>query len=354
MLLSEFDYYLPPELIAQHPAQRRDASRMLLLGREGGEPILSEFSAFGSFLRRGDCLVLNDTRVIAARLAGRRQPSGGAVEAFLLEKQAGAQCWQALLRPGRRLPVGASVRIENSEEGFVVEEKLPDGSFLIRFSTAQVYELLQEHGHTPLPPYIKRADELADKERYQTVFAKVPGAVAAPTAGLHFTEEILSALEQRGVRLLRLTLHVGAGTFKPVECENIEEHRMHEESFVLSAETAASINACRQKGGKVFCVGTPTVRTLEACWNPDNGLVQPQSGRSDIFLYPPYQPRIVDGLLTNFHLPKSTLLMLVCCFAARDRVLAAYQKAIAAKMRFFSYGDCMLLLPEGREEKTNN
>ncbi|NMA43123.1 MAG: tRNA preQ1(34) S-adenosylmethionine ribosyltransferase-isomerase QueA [Oligosphaeraceae bacterium] len=349
MLVSDFDYNLPLELIAQHPAERRDGSRMLVMKRGSGGTALDDFSSFANFLRSGDCLVLNDTRVIPARLAGRRMPSGGAVEAFMLEQQTNAQTWQALLRPGRRLRPGSIVVIEGSKESFVVEEKLADGSFLIRFSTIQVHDLLQKHGHTPLPPYIARSAEPIDEERYQTVFAKVPGAVAAPTAGLHFTPEILNELEERGVRIARLTLHVGAGTFKPVDCEKVEEHKMHAESFVLGAEAAECINACKQNGGKVFCVGTTTVRVLESCHTSKDGILQPQSGRTAIFLYPPYRPVVADGLLTNFHLPKSTLLMLVCCFAAREHVLAAYRKAIDARMRFFSYGDCMLLLPEDRD-----
>ena len=348
MQVSDFDYHLPPELIAQYPAPHREESRMLVLQRSNGQRNLSAFTSFPSYLRSGDCLVLNDTRVIPARLHGNREGSGGRVEAFLLEQQKESTCWQALLRPGRRLPPGSKVIVSGSEGSFTVEEKLADGTFLIRFSRADVLNMLEQCGQVPLPPYINRAPEQDDKERYQTVYAAIPGAVAAPTAGLHFTKGILAELAANGVRIVRLTLHVGAGTFKPVEVSNVEEHLMHEETYSLSENAADVINRTRQNGGKVFCVGTTTVRVLETCADHDTGLVQPSSGRTSIFLYPPKKPLAVDGLLTNFHLPKSTLLMLVCTFCEKQHVFAAYEEAIRARMRFFSYGDCMLLLPEGR------
>jgi len=348
MQVSDFDYHLPPELIAQYPAPHREESRMLVLQRSNGQRNLSAFTSFPSYLRSGDCLVLNDTRVIPARLHGNREGSGGRVEAFLLEQQKESTCWQALLRPGRRLPPGSKVIVSGSEGSFTVEEKLADGTFLIRFSRADVLNMLEQCGQVPLPPYINRAPEQDDKERYQTVYAAIPGAVAAPTAGLHFTKGILAELAANGVRIVRLTLHVGAGTFKPVEVSNVEEHLMHEETYSLSENAADVINRTRQNGGKVFCVGTTTVRVLETCADHDTGLVQPGSGRTSIFLYPPKKPLAVDGLLTNFHLPKSTLLMLVCTFCEKQHVFAAYEEAIRARMRFFSYGDCMLLLPEGR------
>jgi len=348
MQVSDFDYHLPPELIAQYPAPHREDSKMMVLQRSSGQRKQTTFTAFSSYLRSGDCLVLNDTRVIPARLLGNREGSGGRVEAFLLEQQKDSACWQALLRPGRRLPPGSRVIINGSEGSFTVEEKLADGTFLIRFSRTDVLNLLEHCGQVPLPPYINRAPEQDDKERYQTVYAAIPGAVAAPTAGLHFTQSILDELASKGVRIVRLTLHVGAGTFKPVEVSNIEEHVMHEETYSLSENAAATINRTRQNGGKIFCVGTTTVRVLETCADPDTGLVQPGSGRTSIFLYPPKKPLAVDGLLTNFHLPKSTLLMLVCTFCEKQHVFAAYAEAIQSRMRFFSYGDCMLLLPEGR------
>jgi len=348
MQVSDFDYHLPTELIAQYPAAHREESRMLVLERQSGRRTICGFPSFSAYLRPGDCLVLNDTRVIPARLWGQREPTGGKVEAFLLEAQDDPSCWQAMLRPGRRLSPGSTVQIQNSDCRFTVEKKLADGTFLIRFSHADVLSILEHCGQIPLPPYINRAPEQEDKERYQTVYAAIPGAVAAPTAGLHFTEAILAELAAMGVQIVRLTLHVGAGTFKPVEVEKIEEHLMHEETYRLSEAAAATINQTRKNGGKVFCVGTTTVRVLETCVNAQNGLVSPGSGRTSIFLYPPYQPRVVDGLLTNFHLPKSTLLMLVCTFCDKQQVFAAYQEAVQARMRFFSYGDCMLLLPEGR------
>ena len=348
MQVSDFDYHLPPELIAQYPALHREESRMLVLHRNSGQRTMTSFTNFPSYLRPGDCLVLNDTRVIPARLLGNREGSGGRVEAFLLEVQKDSACWQALLRPGRRLSPGSKVIVNGSEGSFTVEEKLADGTFLIRFSRSDVLNMLEQCGQVPLPPYINRAPEKDDKERYQTVYAAIPGAVAAPTAGLHFTEGILSELASKGVQIVRLTLHVGAGTFKPVEVANIEDHVMHEETYSLSEKAASLINRTRQNGGKVFCVGTTTVRVLETCADRDSGRVQAGSGRTSIFLYPPKKPLAVDGLLTNFHLPKSTLLMLVCTFCEQQHVFAAYAEAIQARMRFFSYGDCMLLQPEGR------
>lgn len=348
MQVSDFDYHLPPELIAQYPAPHREESRMMVLHRSSGQRTMVSFTAFSSHLRSGDCLVLNDTRVIPARLLGNREGSGGRVEAFLLEQQKDSACWQALLKPGRRLPPGSRVIVSGREGSFTVEEKFADGTFLIRFSRADVLTMLEQCGQVPLPPYINRAPEQDDKERYQTVYAANPGAVAAPTAGLHFTRAILDELSAKGVQIVRLTLHVGAGTFKPVEVANVEEHVMHEETYSLSESAADVINRTRPNGGKVFCVGTTTVRVLETCADPDTGLVLPGSGRTAIFLHPPKKPLAVDGLLTNFHLPKSTLLMLVCTFCEQRHVFAAYAEAIQARMRFFSYGDCMLLLPEGR------
>jgi S-adenosylmethionine:tRNA ribosyltransferase-isomerase len=350
MQVSEFDYILPSELIAQYPTPRREDSRMMVLQRASGRRMLTSFSAFSSYLHEGDCLVLNDTRVIPARLLGHREKSGGQIEAFLLEQRGSPSNWQAMLRPGRRMAPGSKVVVNGGECAFTVEEKLADGTFLIRFSRGDILEVLEQYGQTPLPPYINRAPEADDKERYQTVYAAIPGAVAAPTAGLHFTEGILADLEARGVQVARLTLHVGAGTFKPVEVDAVEEHVMHEETYHLPENTSAVINRTRQNGGKIFCVGTTTVRVLETCAEQNSGLVQPGSGRTAIFLHPPQKPRVVDALLTNFHLPKSTLLMLVCTFCEKRHVFAAYAEAIQSGMRFFSYGDCMLLLPEGRDQ----
>ena len=346
VLVSDFDYELPQELIAQHPADRRDGSRMMTLGRRSGSYSLHDFPEIVNYIEAGDCLVLNETRVIPARLWGHR-PSGGRVEAFMLEANKDGS-WKCFLRPGRRLPVGSRVELEQEQcGGFTVIDKDAEGTFTVRFDQEDVLSILEHYGKIPLPPYISREPEKEDRERYQTVYARVPGAVAAPTAGLHFTPEILAALEAKGVRLVRLILHVGAGTFKPVSCEKIEDHVMHEESYELSEEAAAAINATHAAGHRVFCVGTTTVRTLETCASQEHpGQVVAGSGRTSIFLYPPYVPKVVDGLLTNFHLPQSTLLMLICTFCPHDYVFAAYRYAVEQRMRFFSYGDCMLLLPE--------
>ena len=345
MNVSDFDYHLPPELIAQHPAQRREDSRMLVIDRCSGAHQARHFTDFASYLQAGDCLVLNDTRVIPARLWGHRMPTGGRVQAFLLEQLGNAR-WQCLLRPGRRLPPGSRVELEHKESGgFIVEEKNDDGTFCVRFAHDDVLAILDKDGKTPLPPYIDREPSDDDKIRYQTVYAQQPGAVAAPTAGLHFTPEILNGLQEKGVRIARLTLHVGAGTFKPVAVERIEDHVMHEETYVLSPECADTINRAHDEGNRVFCVGTTTVRVLETCADPTTRRVKPGSGRTDIFLYPPRKPVIPDGLLTNFHLPQSTLLMLVCTFCDHQHVMAAYDFAVKEHFRFYSYGDCMLLVP---------
>ena len=349
MKLSEFNYHLPPELIAQYPADRRDESRMMTLGRVSGAYAIHPFKDIVAYLEAGDCLVLNETRVIPARLWGHR-PTGGRVEAFMLEAvegNGGGACWKCFLRPGRRLPTGSRVELDQKTcGGFTVIGKEADGTFLVQFDQRDVLSILEHYGKIPLPPYISREPSEEDAERYQTVYAKVPGAVAAPTAGLHFTPEVLAAIEAKGVRIARLILHVGAGTFKPVSCENIEEHKMHEESYVLPQDCADVINETHATGHRVFCVGTTSVRVLETCADPNAaGRVIAGKGRTSIFLYPPYAPKVVDGLLTNFHLPESTLLMLVCTFCPHDAVFAAYRYAVEQRMRFFSYGDCMLLLP---------
>lgn len=346
MNVSDFDYHLPEELIAQRPAARRDLSRLLVMGRNTGRCQLRGFADFPEFVRPGDCLVLNDTRVIAARLFGRREPSGGRAEAFLLEER-GPSRWQCLLRPGRRLNPGARVRLDNEEHTFVVRERRDDGTFEVEFDTDDVLALLERAGRVPLPPYIQREASAEDLERYQTVYAEKPGAVAAPTAGLHFTPEILAAVAAQGVQLVRITLHVGPGTFQPVKAERIEDHVMHEEVYEISPEAAATINATRNGGGRVFAVGTTSVRTLESCVDPATRQVRAERGRTRIFLHPPKKPLAVDGLLTNFHLPRSTLLMLVSCFATPEQVMNAYRLAVQERLRFYSYGDAMLLLPEG-------
>ncbi len=344
MNVADFDYDLPEELIAQHPAARRDQSRLLVMDRATGACQLRMFGDFPQFVRPGDCLVLNDTKVIAARLFGRRDPTGGHVEAFLLEERAPGR-WQALLRPGRRLDPGSRVLLDGEPHTFVVTARLDDGTFEIEFDTTDVLGLLERAGRVPLPPYIQREASAEDVERYQTVYATRPGAVAAPTAGLHFTPEILAGLETTGVKIARVTLHVGPGTFQPVKAERIEDHIMHEEAYEISPEAAATINGTRAAGGRVIAIGTTSVRTLESCADPATRTVRAERGRTRIFLHPPKQPVVTDALLTNFHLPKSTLLMLVSCFASTETVMAAYRLAVQERFRFYSYGDAMLLLP---------
>ncbi len=347
MLVSDFHFDLPKELIAQFPTPQRDAARMMVLERDTGRRLLSDFHHFADYLHPGDCLVLNDTRVIPARLWGHRPQTNGRVQVFLLEARGGRR-WQAFLKPARRLQPGARVEIDGAGVGLTVVEKAPDGACIVEFDVDDVLALLERYGSTPLPPYINRAPTEADKEDYQTVYAVHPGSVACPTAGLHLTQAILDQLAAKGVRIARLTLHVGAGTFKPVESETIEGHVMHEERYTLPPEAAETINDTHRKGGGVFCMGTTSVRTVETCRIPGTNLVEPGSGRTSIFLHPPMRPQVADGLLTNFHLPQSTLIMLVCCFAGYDHTMAAYREAVAERLRFFSYGDCMLLLPPGR------
>lgn len=342
MQVSDFDYELPPELIAQRPCPERDGSRMMTMGRRSGACQTHPFSKFPDFLRPDDCLVLNDTKVIPARLFGRKESGGGQVEALLLERT-GPGRWQALLRPGRRLKPSARVRLDGGDFFYTVKEKTPDGRFALEFSTPDVLEMLQQQGATPLPPYLHRAADESDVERYQTVYARHPGAVAAPTAGLHFTDAMLRSIEAQGTRLATVTLHVGQGTFQPVAATRVEEHVMHAESFTLSPAAADVVNDCRRRGGRIVAVGTTSVRVLESCTDA-GGTVVPRQGQTRLFMHPPDEPRAVDVLLTNFHLPRSTLLMLVSCFSSREQVLAAYRRAIAERLRFYSYGDCMLLL----------
>ncbi|MBR0460308.1 MAG: tRNA preQ1(34) S-adenosylmethionine ribosyltransferase-isomerase QueA [Victivallales bacterium] len=342
MKVSDFNFDLPEELIAQYPAARRQDSRMLVMDRKTGECTLRGFANFAEYLRPGDCLVLNDTKVLKARLWGHRAGTGGRVQAFVL-RQVNADSWECLLRPGRRLPPGSVVELDGGGT-FTVQEKNEGGTFQVKFETDDVYALMERAGQIPLPPYITRQPTAEDQERYQTVYADHLGAVAAPTAGLHFTKEILSQLEAKGVRIVRLTLHVGAGTFKPVDEENVEDHRMHSERYILTPEAADIINGTHDAGGRVFCVGTTTVRVLETCNIPGTRHVAPGTGATSIFLYPPYRAIVPDCLLTNFHLPQSTLIMLVCTFADQDKVFHAYRLAIENRLRFYSYGDCMLLV----------
>ncbi len=340
MKTSDFHYDLPPELIAQTPPERRDASRMLLLDRDSGATAHRRFADLPGLLRPGDCLVLNDSRVIPARLLGVTVPGGAAVEVLLLREE-GEGRWECITRPGRRCRPGARLSFGDGALTALVESADAEGNRHIRFAWEGIFmEVLERLGRTPLPPYITQ--ELNEPERYQTVYAAHPGSAAAPTAGLHFTPELLQALEARGVGIARLTLHVGLGTYRPVKTDDIAAHHMHAEDYRIPQAAAERINAARRAGGRVVCVGTTSCRTLESAALPD-GTVPPGSGRTDIFIYPGYRFRVMDALLTNFHLPESTLIMLVAAFAGYEHTMAAYREAVREKYRFFSFGDCMFI-----------
>jgi S-adenosylmethionine:tRNA ribosyltransferase-isomerase len=341
LLTRDFDFDLPPESIAQQPAPR-GASRLLVLDAEGPERH-RQVRDLPRLLRPGDLLVLNDTRVIPARLWGRRAGGGeGKIELLLTEK-IGERDWDALVKPGRRARPGTVIALDTEGTGLTAEviEKDPSGRHRLRFSEP-VEPHLDRLGHVPLPPYIQRPDEEADRERYQTVYARSPGAIAAPTAGLHFSEDLLRDIAAAGVETATVTLHVGLGTFKPVTAEKIEEHRMERERWELPQETAEAIRRTRERGGRVVAVGTTVVRTLESAALSGEDL-QGGSGATELFITPGFRFQVVDALLTNFHLPRSTLLMLVSAFAGKERVLAAYAQAIREGYRFYSYGDAMLV-----------
>lgn len=341
MRTQEFDYYLPPELIAQQPVEPRDAARLMVLDRQTGEITETVFREIISFLEPRDLLVLNDTRVRPARLIGRKQDTGGVAEVLLLEPR-GNDYWEALVKPGRRLKPGTV--IEFGAQGELAAEIIdytPSKGRIIRFVyTGDFDRLLHTLGEVPLPPYIH--EELADKERYQTVYSRQEGSAAAPTAGLHFTRELLAELGQHGIKMATVTLHVGLGTFRPVETEHVEEHRMHAEFYSVSPEAAALINQAKAEGGRVIAVGTTSTRVLESVATTD-GEASPGSGWTDIFIYPGYTFKVVDALITNFHLPRSSLLMLVSAFAGRERILTAYNEAVRRRFRFFSFGDAMFI-----------
>lgn len=339
MKTSDFDFELPQELIAQTPLERRDASRLLTLDKTTGETGHFHFYDLPSFLSPGDCLVLNDSRVLPARLIGRR-PTGGVCEMLLLADR-GQGLWECLVRPGRKLKAGAQVIFGGGELTATVEAEIEDGKRLVRFRYEGIFlEVLERLGKMPLPPYIKA--ELQDNERYQTVYSKVNGSAAAPTAGLHFTPELLRQVEEMGVKLCYLTLHVGLGTFRPVKAEEIQDHEMHSEFCQISQETADMINETKRSGGRVVCVGTTSCRTVESFAGED-GTLRGRSGWTNIFIYPGYKFKVLDALVTNFHLPQSTLIMLVSALAGREHVLAAYQEAVRKGYRFFSFGDAMFI-----------
>ena len=344
MRLTDFDYELPEELIAQEPSARRDGARMMILDRQAQQVEETEFSKITDRFRPGDVLVCNDTKVIPARLLGTKT-TGGKVEIFLVRREVASddEIWLCLTKSSKSIRPGTLVNISPELDAEVLEEAEAPYRRVRFTTTGDFLDQVEKIGHLPLPPYIKRADDLGDRQRYQTVFAREKGAVAAPTAGLHFTEEILAQLQAAGVVIAPVTLHVGLGTFLPVRVENVLDHKMHSELYHVPETTAAAVNRARQQGGRVFALGTTSARALETAATTD-GTLQSGSGDSDIFIYPGYQFKIIDGLITNFHLPKSTLLMLVSAFAGKDFILSAYRHAVAKKFRFFSYGDCMLIL----------
>ncbi len=336
---SDFYYDLPPELIAQTPLAQRDASRLMHLDPVTGAVEHLHFHDIVSLLNPGDCLVLNDSRVLPARLMGAR-PTGGAVEVLLL-RDLGSNRWECLTKPGRKTPPGTEITFGSGELTATVAEALEDGNKILEFHYEGIFlEILEHLGKMPLPPYIKQS--LEDQERYQTVYSRERGSAAAPTAGLHFTPELLDALRAKGVRTAFITLHVGLGTFRPVKVDDVTQHHMHSEYCIISDEAAAAINETRKAGGRVVCVGTTSCRTLESFAAAD-GTVQPCSGWTDIFIYPGYRFKAMDALITNFHLPESTLLMLISAFAGREHVLNAYKIAVEQRYRFFSFGDAMFI-----------
>lgn len=339
MKTSDFDFQLPEELIAQTPLERRDASRLLTLDKVTGAVGHHHFYDLPRFLRPGDCLVLNDSRVLPARLIGRR-PTGGVCEVLLLVDK-GDNLWECLVRPGRKLRPGARVIFGDGQLTAVVEAELEDGKRAVRFHYQGIFlEILEQLGKMPLPPYIKA--ELQDQERYQTVYSRVVGSAAAPTAGLHFTRPLLEQVQEIGVKVCYVTLHVGLGTFRPVKAENIQEHEMHSEFCQISRETAEIINETKKNGGRVICVGTTSCRTIES-FAAEDGTLSERSGWTNIFIYPGYKFKVLDALITNFHLPQSTLIMLVSALAGREHVLAAYEEAVRERYRFFSFGDAMFI-----------
>lgn len=342
MKVTDFDYYLPPELIAQDPLQDRSASRLLVLDKEKGIATHGQFRDVGQYLRPGDCLVINNTRVIPARLLGIKKDTGASAELLLLKRlKEQENSWEALVKPGKKCREGAELSFGDGLLMGRIIEVLPDGNRVVQFRFDGIFEeVLDRLGQMPLPPYITH--RLQDKNRYQTVYAKVDGSAAAPTAGLHFTEALLEEIKKQGVEIAEITLHVGLGTFRPVKADMVEEHHMHSEYYEVSPEAAEKINRTRKQGGRVIAVGTTSCRTLESAAG-EYGLL-PGSGWTDIFIYPGYDFKLVDGLITNFHLPKSTLMMLVSAMAGREHIMAAYGEAIREGYRFFSFGDAMLII----------
>ncbi len=353
--VSDYEYQLAPERVAKYPQQVRDASKLLVVGRSADDWSLGvqdlpevrhlRFKDMVELFQPGDVLVVNESRVLPARLLGRKS-TGAASEVLLVRPSSNSDdphVWEALVRPGSKLKPGRTVVVA-PDLTVKILDSTPESGRLVRLVTDLTAEaIINKHGHVPLPPYIDRADEPIDRERYQTVYARKPGSIAAPTAGLHFTKDLLALLQERGVRRVALTLHIGIGTFRPVAVEDPAEHALHEERYRISQETAAAINGSRAAGGRVWAVGTTVVRTLESAVD-DEGCVQPGSGTTGLFIRPPFNFQVVDCLLTNFHLPRSTLLMLVSAFAGYDNTMAAYQKAVVFGYRFYSYGDAMAVV----------
>ncbi|WP_164216337.1 tRNA preQ1(34) S-adenosylmethionine ribosyltransferase-isomerase QueA [Virgibacillus sp. YIM 98842] len=342
MKIDDFDFELPDELIAQTPLKDRSASRLLVLNRKTGEIQHKYFPSIKSHLSPGDCLVLNDTRVLPARLYGTKKDTKANVEILLLHQQEKDR-WEVLVKPAKKVKQGTGLIFGDGRLKAICTEEKKHGGRVLEFSYEGIfYEVLDELGEMPLPPYIK--EQLPEKERYQTVFAKEEGSAAAPTAGLHFTKALLDEIKDMGVRIVFITLHVGLGTFRPVSAETIEEHNMHAEFFHMSKGAADILNKVKENGGKIFSVGTTSTRTLETIMRDNEGIFTESTGWTDIFIYPPYEFKAVDALITNFHLPKSTLIMLVSALADRKTVLHAYEEAVKERYRFFSFGDAMLIL----------
>ena len=340
MKTADFDYDLPQELIAQDPLEQRDSSRLLILDKETGERTHKIFHDIIDYLHEGDCLVINNTKVIPARLIGEREGTGGKVEVLLLKRRSD-NLWETLVKPGKKARPGMRLSFGDGLLHAEVQEVVDEGNRLIRFEYEGIFEeILDQLGQMPLPPYITH--QLKDKNRYQTVYAKYEGSAAAPTAGLHFTEELLEQIRAKGVKIARVTLHVGLGTFRPVKVEDVTEHHMHTEFYHVSEEAADIINETKKQGGRVICVGTTSCRTIESAAD-DQGIVHATEGDTDIFIYPGYQFKVLDCLITNFHLPESTLLMLVSALAGKENIMAAYREAVEMRYRFFSFGDAMFI-----------
>lgn len=340
MKTSDFYYDLPKELIAQDPLEDRSSSRLLHLDKNTGEVTHDIFRNIGRYLKKGDTLVINDTKVIPARLYGVRPGTTGKIEVLLLQRKNDSS-WECLVKPGRKCPVGTKIDFGEGLLKGEITEVLEEGNRMIRFEFDGIFEeILDQLGQMPLPPYIKH--QLQDKTRYNTVYAKYDGSAAAPTAGLHFTKELLEEIKEQGVNIAHVTLHVGLGTFRPVKAEKIEEHHMHSEFYIVPEESARLINDTKKAGHRIICVGTTSCRTLESATGED-GILQAKSGWTDIFIYPGYRFKIMDALITNFHLPESTLIMLVSAFAGKEKIMAAYEEAVKEKYRFFSFGDAMLI-----------